>query len=171
MIKRIAITGPESTGKSILTEQLAKHFQAIWVPEYARTYLDSKNGSYTYADILKIAKTQLAQMEEVSANSKDLIFFDTELIVTKIWCEFKYGKCHPWITKHIPEQNIDLYLLMNIDLPWQPDPQREHPDKRNILFNLYKEELEKQNFPYQIISGTGRQRTDNAINAIRRRFH
>ncbi len=170
MIKKIAITGPESTGKSILTEQLAKTFNSTWVPEYAREYLDQINRPYSYEDILAIARAQFQKMKDAVDTAGQFIFYDTELLVTKIWCDFKYGKCHPWILNQLNNQDIDLYLLMDIDLPWQPDPQREHPDKRKILFDLYQTEMEKRNWPYEVISGTGDPRLENALNAISKWF-
>lgn len=171
MVKRIAITGPESTGKSMLSGRLAEEFNAAWVPEFAREYLDQLNRSYDYDDILTIAKSQFQKMQQAANSGDQFIFYDTELLVTKIWCEFKYGKCHSWILDNIEKQPVDLYLLTDIDLPWQPDPQREHPDKRNQLFNLYRTELEKLKAPFEVISGVGEQRTVNAVNAIKRRFH
>ena len=88
MIKRIAITGPESTGKSYLTEKLARHFHAMWVPEFARVYIDHLDRDYTYDDILFIAKSQMESEAVAIDRTKDFLFCDTELIVAKIWCEF-----------------------------------------------------------------------------------
>lgn len=170
MIKRIAITGPESTGKSMLAKQLAETYKTSWVPEYARDYIQNLHRNYHYDDILAIAKKQHDLMQHAGHNAYGYIFFDTELLVTKIWCEFKFGKCHPWILETLKKQQIDLYLLMDIDLPWQPDPQREHPDKRKILFDLYQQNLENLNFKYKIISGNGMERTQNAITAINEQF-
>ena len=170
MIKKIAITGPESTGKSFLAEKLARHFHTWWVPEFARVYIDHLDRNYTYDDILFIAKSQ-KESESVAINmAKSFVFCDTDLIVTKIWCEYKYGKCHQWILDNIENSNYDLYLLLNIDLPWQPDAQREHPDSRKELFELYLEELKSRRLPFEIISGVGDERLQNAINIIEQKF-
>ena len=166
MIKRISITGPESTGKSILAEQLASHFDTTWVKEYAREYLDSINRPYEYSDILEIAKKQLSKELEQIPHAKDYLFCDTDLIVTRIWCEVKYKKCHSWIKENILEHKHDLYLLCDIDLPWEEDPQREHPDKRKFLFDLYIKELMHYKLPFEIVSGNGNKRLQNAINII-----
>jgi NadR type nicotinamide-nucleotide adenylyltransferase len=170
MLKHIAITGPESTGKSDLANALAEHYQTVWVPEYARDYLNNLNCPYDYEDILKIAKGQVKAEKKILKYSNRLIFVDTEMIVLKIWCEVKYGKCHPWILDRLTEQNFELYLLTDIDLPWQPDPLREHPDKRRILFNLYLDELKKRNLPFEIINGFGQQRLLNAKMHIEKRL-
>ncbi|MCD4695494.1 MAG: ATP-binding protein [Bacteroidales bacterium] len=169
-LKKIAITGPESTGKSQLAKELAAHYQTIWLPEYARKYIEKLERPYNYDDILVIAREQKKREEALLMSSNDYLFCDTELIVTKIWCEFKYQKCHPWIIDNIPRQNYDLYLLTDIDLPWQPDPQREHPLKRIELFNLYMLELKSRNLPFGIISGVGDQRLSNALAFIKNYF-
>ena len=166
MIKRIAITGPESTGKSVLAEKLAQHYHTMWVPEFARVYLDHLDRSYTYQDILFIAKSQMESEHAAIERANDFLFCDTELIVTKIWCEYKYGKCHPWILEQIENHKYDFYLLTDIDLTWQPDPLREHPDYRIQLFELYLKELKNREFTFKIISGKSEKRLQNAISII-----
>ncbi len=166
MLKKIAITGPESTGKSLLARQLAKHYQTNYVPEYAREYIDKLNRPYNKQDILEIAKGQISKEKELESKANKFLFCDTELIVTKIWCEHKYGDCHEWILKMINENRYDLFLLTNIDLPWQPDPQREHPDLRKYLFKLYYDELRERNFNFKIISGLKEDRLKNAVRAV-----
>ena len=166
MVKRISITGPESTGKSELAEQLAKHFNTMWVEEYAREYLNSIGRPYNYADILEIAKKQFNNEFELLPRASDYLFCDTDLIVTKIWCDVKFDKCHEWIEENILKHKHDLYLLCDIDLPWADDPLREHPDKRKYLFDLYLKELKQKKLPYEIVSGIGNDRLQNAIKII-----
>ncbi|MCD4730544.1 MAG: ATP-binding protein [Bacteroidales bacterium] len=170
MIKKIAITGPESTGKSFLAEKLARHFHTVWVPEFARVFIDHLDRDYSYDDILFIAKSQMESEAVANDRAKDFLFCDTELIVTKIWCEYKYGKCHQWILDNLEKSNYDLYLLLNIDLPWQPDSQREHPDNREKLFDLYLKELNSRGLPFEIIDGNGEERMQKAIKIIDQRF-
>ncbi|MBE0663937.1 MAG: ATP-binding protein [Bacteroidales bacterium] len=166
MSKRIAITGPESTGKSSLASELATHYETTWVPEFARGYLSDLGRPYNYDDILVIAMNQFRLNNEATQLANRFLFCDTELIVTKIWCEVKYGKCHQWIEEHILKQNFDLYLLTDIDLPWEPDPQREHPHMRQHFMELYIDELESRHFPYRIIAGQQEERLKNAITAL-----
>lgn len=163
---RIAITGPESTGKSWLTEQLAKHFETTFVSEFAREYIESINRPYVFDDIEIIAKTQLEQEEKAIPQANNVIFIDTDFFVTKIWSEFVYQKCSPWIINQINNHRYDLHLLCNIDLAWEYDPQREHPHKRKELFDLYHSELIKSNVPFEIISGLGQDRFNSALKAI-----
>ena len=165
-IKKIAIVGPESTGKSTLAKDLAAHYQTEWVPEFAREYLDQIKRPYKFEDLSEIAKGQLNLEQKKAKNANDLLFCDTNLIVIKVWSEFKYGKCEPQIIEQIQASDYDLHLLTDIDFPWTPDPLREHPDKRQELFDIYVKELEGFGFDYEIISGHGNARLDNAISAI-----
>ena len=136
------------------------------MPEYSREYLRELSRSYGYDDILSIAKGQFEDEERMAAKATGLLFCDTDFIVNKIWSIDKFGKCHPWILDMIDQQHYDLYLLCNTDLPWEPDPLRENPEDRERLFELYKTELEERKLPYAIISGTGKERLENAIRVV-----
>ncbi|MEJ7911647.1 MAG: ATP-binding protein [Chitinophagaceae bacterium] len=142
-MKRIAIIGPESTGKSTLCSQLAKHYLTAWCPEFARQYLSEKGTNYSYHDLLVIAQEQVAQEDLLQQSAKDLYFIDTEMYVMKIWCEVVFNNCHTWILKEIVSRQYDLYLLCATDLPWVADPLREYPDIqiRQRLFTMYRETL------------------------------
>lgn len=174
-IKKIAVTGPESTGKSFLCHELAKHYQTVFVPEYARSYINNLERDYTEEDILKIAEGQLAwehkMADEIEMRaSRPLFFCDTEFIVTKIWSLHKYKHCHPWILEQIPKNKYDLYLLCDVDLPWEPDPQREHPHLRKYFFDWYVRELEHYGFPYAVVNGMKQDRVKNAVEAINKHY-
>lgn len=166
MLKKIAVLGPESTGKSKLTEDLAAFYNTVYTTEFARNYIAGLGRPYNENDLLHIAKKQLESTEYSSTKANGYLFSDTELIVIKIWSEFKYKKVHPWIVNEIKKQDFDLYLLTDIDLEWEFDPLREHPNKRERLLNLYTKELNKRKLPYIKISGQGKERTLNAIKAI-----
>lgn len=165
-LRRIAITGPESTGKSLLARQLASHYGTVYVPEFARGYIDSLNRPYQESDITEIARGQLRMEQEMEAKANKYLFCDTELIVTKIWSLHKYGSCDPFILDNIRNNRYDLYLLGDIDLPWEQDPQREHPHLRKFFFDWYKRELEGYGFRYEVIHGMGQQRLERAIGYV-----
>ncbi len=170
MIKRIAITGPESTGKSQLAEGLALHYQTLWVAEYAREYLEKLNRAYNYDDILQIAKEQLKRENAAAEKANHFLFCDTDVTVTKIWCEFKYKHCHDWINETFLQHKYDLYLLCDTDIPWAFDPQRENPNEREELFQLYQQILKAAKFPFAIVSGIGALRLENAIKIVNNRL-
>ena len=165
---KIAILGPESTGKSQLAEDLAEHFQAPWVPEYARTYVEKLNQPYTFEDICNIANEQIKEEKSIEKQPKSgkFIFFDTDLIITKVWFEYCFGKCPEFVTNRLAEGFFDLYLLCSPDLEWVPDSVREHGADRDFFFNWYKKEIELLQKPYVIISGQGKERIHQAIAAL-----
>ena len=173
-IKKIVIIGPESTGKSTLCAELADHYQTSWCPEYARGFLLTHGMNYTYDDLLTIAKGQLDLEDRFTKglqeqnNSDNLLFIDTDMYVMKVWCDFVFGKCHPFIIEQIRERKYDHYLLCNTDLPWVKDELREYPDieQRQKLFLLYKSLLSDQSVPWTEISGNYAQRLNIAIAAV-----
>ncbi|MHC1774546.1 MAG: AAA family ATPase [Lentimicrobium sp.] len=167
MLKRIAITGPESTGKSRLAGNLAVKFHEPWVPEYAREYLGSINRPYDFEDVLLIAKGQYDAEERLSQQAKEWLFCDTDFLVTRIWCLVKFGKSHSWIDNMADNHIYTHYLLCNTDLPWEDDPLREHPDLRQKLFEMYHSELRSRKLPFSIVEGTGDARLVSAMEAIR----
>ena len=170
ILKRVAITGPESTGKSELSRKLASHYNTVYVPEYAREYIDKLNRLYTESDILVIAKGQVQAEDDRITQANGLLFCDTELLVTKIWSEVKYGRCGPWINTMMEDRPYDLFLLCAVDLPWEDDPQREHPHQRDYLFDLYHQALVQQGRNFRVIKGVGEERLANAINAVQTLF-
>jgi NadR type nicotinamide-nucleotide adenylyltransferase len=165
----VIISGAESTGKSVLTKQLGLHFSSHFFPEYAREYLEKKGSVYTYNDVETIAKAQQTQMEEAVKLKTPFVFFDTWLIITKVWFEVVYGKVPSWITDAISNAPIDLFLLCANDIPWNPDPLRENGGTmRERLFELYRTNIAAFGFKYDIVSGIGEKRVLNAIEIIRK---
>lgn len=166
MIKRFAITGPESTGKSALAKDLAEHYKTVFVPEVARLYIDALEHPYNQNDLLEIAKLQCAEEDKLLSKANKILICDTDLFVIKIWSEFKYGICDDWILDELAKRKYDLHLLCNIDLPWENDPQREHPNERQELFDIYHHELIKMQVKYEIITGSENRRLKSAILAV-----
>ena len=163
---KIAIVGPESIGKSELASALANHFKTNWVPEVAREYLEKLNRHYLQSDVEAIAKLQLQLEDEIALKTNGFLICDTNLLVIKIWMESAFGVCPNWILEEIQTRKYDLYLLPDIDLPWVPDPLREHPNERLFFKNWYERELLAAKVPFQIVSGIGELRIENAILAI-----
>jgi len=175
-LQKIVVLGPESTGKSTLSEALAKHYGVVDCKEYARQYLHENGTKYNFDDLLTIAKGQLTLEQEAIQKaeqlfieqSKNKIVIDTNLYVMKVWCEYVFNNCHTYILDEINKRKYDLYLLCDIDLEWTPDEMREYPDEkpRQELFAIYKDILINQNTPWGIVNGAGDQRTQNAIQLI-----
>jgi NadR type nicotinamide-nucleotide adenylyltransferase len=172
MLKKVVVIGPESTGKSTLAQNLAGCFECIWVPEFAREYLENLRRPYEYDDLLNIARGQVRLEDELSLRSKELLICDTDLNVIKVWSEHKFGKVHPWIVDQINTRKYDLFLLTDIDIPWQEDPLREHPDPemRKHFFSRYQKILLDMKVPFEVVSGNERQRLDLAVDIIKKIF-
>jgi nicotinamide riboside kinase len=163
---RIAILGPESTGKTALTQSLASYYKGEWIKEYAREYIENLNRPYEYKDVEHIAHWLLNKYEEVKPLTHP-VFFDTEMIITKIWFKVVFGKKPEAMNEWLKQMDFDAYLLCYYDLPWVADPVRENGgEMRKVLFYNYQSEIEKLNKPFKTIKGTGKERTKNAITAL-----
>lgn len=167
-IKRICVTGPECTGKSDLSRFLAEHYKTSWVQEYARAYLEKLGHPYQQSDLTKIAHGQLRMEDEWLSEAKHLLICDTNLVTIKIWSDFKFGNTDEEILRQMDAHQYDLYLLCYIDVPWENDPQREHPDKREHFWQVYKNEVTKTGVPFEEIGGDRNTRRQKAIAAIDR---
>ncbi|MFT3884054.1 MAG: ATP-binding protein [Flavobacteriales bacterium] len=174
-MRRIVITGPESSGKTTLAKALAAHYGTCWVQEAARSYLEAKaepGATYAYveADLLAIARLQV-QMEEncaasIAQNGPQLLICDTDLITIRIWGEEKYGRSDSWIVEAIEQRPCDLWLLCAPDMPWEPDPLRENPDDRDRLFAVYERTLRQLGKLYLVVRGDHAKRMQEAVTAI-----
>jgi NadR type nicotinamide-nucleotide adenylyltransferase len=166
-IKKIVVIGPESTGKSTLSKALAKELGTIWVPEYARNYLEQKGQVYTYEDLLVIAKGQILSEEELLLKANKYIICDTDLYVIKVWSEHKYGKVEPFVLETIAQRRYDAYILCDIDMPWQSDILREHPEPqmRKYFYNIYKDIVQQSGKPFIIVNGNETERLTQALSA------
>jgi NadR type nicotinamide-nucleotide adenylyltransferase len=167
-IKKVAVIGPECTGKSDLSAFLADHFKTVWVPEYARGYVDTLTRPYVQHDLLTIAQGQLRLEDERIQDANKVLICDTNLYVIKVWSEFKFGNCEPGILKTIATRRYDLYLLTYVDIPWEEDPLREHPNQREQLFEIYRNEMTNQSVPFIEIRGNREARRKTATEAVRK---
>ena len=162
---KIGIIGPESTGKSTLATYLAHRYDGVLVPEYARDYMEkrARASAYTYEDVVNIARVQVQELQEWQSgidetiskgHRQDVVVFDTELIITKVWFLHKFGSCPDFVEEALRAYPMDVYLLCYPDMEWIPDPVRENPDIREYLFNWYEREIQALGIPYYIIRHT-----------------
>ncbi len=168
---KIVLFGPESTGKTTLSRQLATHYNTLWVPEYAREYLQNKwdreQKPCEPKDLLPIAKGQIASENKLSEKVTQLLICDTDLLETKVYSEAYYlGSCDSELEKYALQNTYDLYLLTYIDVPWEKDDLRDKPDQRKKMFTYFKNALDENNRPYVIIKGTKEERLKMAIKEI-----
>ena len=156
---KVGIIGPESSGKSTLARYLAKRYQGVLIPEYARDYVEQKGTTeVSFDELCAIAKHQIEELENLSSHSLILsftqpIFFDTELIVTKVWFNYAFGRVPEWLNENIHRFPMDVYLLTYPDIAWVPDPARSNGSDaiRKELFDRYEAEVQALDIPYYII--------------------
>ena len=170
-IVKVVIFGPESTGKTTISQQLARHYNTVWVPEYAREYLQKKwndqRKTCENEDLLPIAKGQMKLENELAKKADKILICDTDLLETKVYSEAYYvGSCDPVLEKYALENEYDLYLLTSIDIPWEKDDLRDKPHEREKMFNYFKNALEEYQRDFVILSGDKPTRLKTAISHI-----
>lgn len=183
-VKRIAVFGTESTGKTVLAERLARHFGVAWVPEYAREFWDER-GAIGLEDMTPIAREQWRREDEAAARAaghchtlydkdagrRTVVICDTEALTTMLWSDLLYGTCPEEVRRGAEKRcrNYALYLLCDIDLPFAPDPQRcfPDPDDRAKAARVWRGALERRGLPFVEIRGDGTERERAAIAAVR----
>ncbi|MNX28015.1 Trifunctional NAD biosynthesis/regulator protein NadR [compost metagenome] len=169
-IIKIALFGPESTGKTTLAKQLADYYETDWVPEFARDYLQEKweeNQHICIADdMLPIAYGQTALENEKLSTAKKYLFCDTNLMVTKVFSEMYYGFCDPMLNQAAVEHEYDLFFLTDIDVPWEKDDIRDTPNGRETVFSVFKQSLIDTNKPFITLSGDKESRLIKASSII-----
>ncbi len=166
-IKKIIITGPESSGKTTLAKQLAAHYETVWVPEYARSYLDSLNRDYVFEDLSEIAKGQIKLEESLEPKANTFLFCDTSMLVMKIWSEFKYGKCNPEILRQLELRKKEVFLLCGTEIPWEFDELRESQNERETLYKIYKKELLNMGASFLEIQGSPEERLYQVVEYLK----
>jgi len=159
---KVGIIGPESTGKSTLARYLAKRYHGVLIPEYARTFVEQlmANGRtdewtkvITYEDVCRIAKHQIEELKLTANSQEPIAFYDTELIVTKVWFQYAFGRVPEWLEEAIQQYPMDVYLLCRPDIAWEADKARSNSSDeiRQELFERYEQEIEELGIPYYIV--------------------
>lgn len=165
-VKRVCVYGPESTGKSTLTRDLAAHFDTVHVAEYGRTFLDANGGHCSAADIATIAHGHRASEEALARQANRVLFSDTDAVTTVLWSEILFGDCPAWVRELADRRRYDLHLLLDVDVPWVDDPQRWLPAGRPDQFARWRAELTRRARPHVVIGGSWNQRFDQARRAV-----
>ncbi len=168
---KVVLFGPESTGKTTLSRHLARHYNSVWVPEYAREYLQNKwnNERKTCEpdDLLPIAKGQIKLENKLAQKTDTVLICDTDLLETKVYSETYYlGTCDPILEKYARENTYDLYFLTYIDTPWEADDLRDKPEEREAMFKAFEKALIINKRPYVLLKGDKKTRLETAVKHI-----
>ena len=161
---KIAFTGPESSGKTTLSKRIAEILDGEWHEEYAREYLTNLKRTYNQDDLLNIALKQ--NEKRINCNSS-LQVYDTEMLVIKIWNDYKFRKENQHINELLDQQKVDYYFLCSPDIPYEEDVLRENPDNRNELFETYLNILNQKKLPYSILEGSISKRTKQILQTLK----
>jgi NadR type nicotinamide-nucleotide adenylyltransferase len=170
-IIKVVLFGPESTGKTTLSNQLARHYNTVWAPEYAREYLQDKwnneRKTCENSDLIPIAKGQMKLENSLAKKADKILICDTDLLETKVYSEEYYGgKVDKKLEEAATKNTYDLYLLTYIDTPWEADDLRDKPEERLEMFNAFESALKKHKRPYILLKGDKETRLKNATKAI-----
>ncbi len=165
-LRTICLHGPESTGKSTLAPRLAAHFDTLSLPEYGRTLAERHGIDFTMADLVQIAETHAAMTKIALESGADPLIIDTDPLMTAVWADMLFGHRDPWFDQW--RDTADLYLLLDIDLPWIDDGTRMFggTEARHRFFELSKAELERRGVRWALVSGQGEARLACALDAI-----
>jgi NadR type nicotinamide-nucleotide adenylyltransferase len=170
-VKRVLITGAESTGKSELAMGLARHYGGIYIPEYAREYVEKLDRPCVYSDVEHIAEWQKKAYQDTRAPGS-FVFFDTWLIITRVWFEVVFHKVPSWLDDQIRRASFDLVLLCHTDLPWISDGVRENGgERREWLQERYQELIRLNGWDFYTVDGRGGERLTKAIQLIDKLKH
>ena len=168
---KVVLFGPESTGKTTLSQQLARQYNTVWVPEYAREYLQDKwnNERKTCEpkDLLPIARGQIRLENDLTKKASDVLICDTDLLETKVYSEAYYlGYCDPVLEKYALKNSYDLYFLTYIDTPWEADDLRDKPNERERMFEYFHDTLKRYDRNFVILKGDKKTRLKTAVQHI-----
>lgn len=165
---KVVIFGPESTGKTTLAKQLARYYNSVWVPEYAREYLQDKwnneRKTCEASDLVPIAEGQMKLENELARKTDSVLVCDTDLLETKVYSEEYYlGICDPLLEKYALKNQYDLYLLTYIDTPWEKDDLRDRPNEREEMFRAFEKALVTYQRPFVLLNGNKEERLQKAV--------
>lgn len=173
---KVVFFGPESTGKTTLSQDLATHFNTSWAPEFMREYLQTKWDASKEVcqkeDLISIAQGQIKNEAFAEKEADKVVFYDTNLLQLKVYSEVYYnGYCPPEIEKEVLHRTYDIYFLLYIDIPWEADDLRDKPNDREAMFQHFERELKENNISYITLKGdyskrleTAKEIVENALN-------
>jgi NadR type nicotinamide-nucleotide adenylyltransferase len=168
---KVVMFGPESTGKTTLSQQLARYYNTVWVPEYAREYLQNKwnneRKTCEQKDLIPIAIGQMALENDLATKATDVLFCDTDLLETKVYSlEYYGGFVDPLLDEAARNNDYDLYFLTYIDVPWEADDLRDRPLQREEMFEAFKKALDEHGKKYVLLKGNKKERLQKAVKYV-----
>ena len=169
---RVCVTGPESTGKTTLAEQVALFVGTEWVPEASRIYAERVARDLSVADVEPIAREHIARAdaaaERVAARKGTALVLDTDLLSTVVYAQHYYAFDSPWLDGEERARRADLYLLCDVDVPWVPDGIRDRPAHRDAMFAMFRDAVAERRVQFVVLRGDWDARWKAARTAVQR---
>ena len=168
VVRRVVVMGPESTGKTTLARDLARHYGTVWLPEYLRIWLDAKGAVCEPEDLPKVVAGHQASEAALARHANRVLFCDTDPLMTAVYSGFYYGHVPAWLDAAASARRADAYLLLDTDVPWVPDPHRDMPHRRLEIRDRCRAELERRALPWALVSGAWAERFSTACAIVDR---
>lgn len=167
-VARVVVMGPESTGKTTLVRDLARHYRTLGLGEYLRAWLDAKGAACEPADLPCVVAGHQASEAAVAPYARRVLFCDTDPLMTAVYSRFYYGTLPQWLDRAASARRGGLYVLLDCDVPWVPDPQRDMPHRRDEILDLCREELETRHLSWVLVRGSWEERFSAACTVVGR---
>jgi nicotinamide riboside kinase len=165
-ILRITITGTESTGKTTVGKYLAGKFDTVLVPDVSRMYVEQLSSNYNYNDVLRIARVIIEAEDEKVEEANGILLSDNCLVNIEIWLRYYKFEVPEWLKQQIENRKSDLYLLCDIDVPWQKDPLRNNAHDRADLLQQFEQKLISIHANFKLVQGEREMRLANATQLV-----
>jgi NadR type nicotinamide-nucleotide adenylyltransferase len=172
---RVVLTGSESTGKTVLARELAARYDAELVAEFSRDYAAGRSelgSELGVDDVEPIARGQMARESAhaatAAARGARIVIQDTDLLSTAVYAAHYYDARPAWLADAVRDRRPDLYLLLEIDVPWVADDVRDRGERREEVQGLFRDAVAASGAPYVVIRGGWDERRRQATDAIDR---
>jgi nicotinamide riboside kinase len=164
--RRVVVMGPESTGKTTLARELARRYNTVWTTEYLRVHLDAKQAECTPDDLPKVVAGHRATEAVLARLANRVLFCDTDPLMTAVYSRFYYHEVPEWLEAAAVERRAAHYLLLDADVPWVADPQRDQPHGRERILAMCREQLDRYGLPWTLLSGSWDERLRQACSLV-----
>jgi HTH-type transcriptional repressor of NAD biosynthesis genes len=165
-VRRVALLGPESTGKSTLARRLADHFETVFVPEYARQRAESLRRPFAYDDVETIGRSQIAAEASLARTANRVLFADTDARSLRMWSERLFDRCPARVAEAARTSRWHLTLVTAPDVPFVGDAAFDQPEMRRAFFERAVSEARATSDRVVVVRGTWDERWDAARAAV-----
>lgn len=132
-VRRLALLGGESTGKTTLARALAEHLHTVWVPEYGRQRWEELRETLSACELVAVARQQI-EWEDAAARRlvppAAWLICDTTPLTTLQYCLHDHGQA-PRELQTMARRHYDAVVLCEADFDFVQDGCRRDDGFRN----------------------------------------